>query len=178
LTRRIDQLLAEDAEITAELDLLEEEVRQEAEAKPISVDPPGPGVPAFQLEGSWRCDVQSAVPDGLTGPLGHMVITFEVTGSNTMTGSIAWPGRQEHGQAVQPEPIQGEAMLFQEHHATIHGGDRYDRVWLQGVVGPTQFFNLEIPVHKKLGNVYHGSDTQGRQYALRLIKASETRYGF
>ena len=177
LTRRIDQILSDTA-IASRLDQLEAAVQEETASDPPPREPPAPGVPAFQLAGKWSCDVQSSVPDSFTGPLGHMVITFEVAADKSMSGSIAWPGRKEGGRVVAPEPIEGEAMLFKERHATLYGGDRFDRLWLQGVVGRAQSLTIEIPVHTKLGKVYHGSDPQGRQYALRLLKATGARFGF
>ena len=178
LARRLDRILAKDAEDGAELDALEAQAREEAEANPIPVEPAGLRVPVFILTGKWNCDVQGPANDPLTGPNRHLVIEFEVAADGTMTGSLFWPGRREKGRKVGSEQIEGEAMLFKERHATLYGGDHVDRVCLQGVVGSAQSFKIEIPVHMKLGKIYHGSDAQGRQYALRLLKASKGRFGF
>lgn len=178
LARRLDRILAKEAEDAAELDVLEAQLQEEAQASPTPVEPPGLRVPTFNLSGMWKCDVQGPANDPFTGPNRQLVIEFEVAADRTMTGSLSWPGRREKGRQVGSEQIQGEALLLKERHATLHGGDYVDRVILQGVVGSAQSFVIEIPVQMKLGKIYHGSDAQGRQYALRLLKASKQRFGF
>ena len=135
------------------------------------------GVPVFSPIGSWSLTIASqAAPDVVTGPLGQAELEFTVRDDRSMQGEyrILVGKRLFGGRKFSKHPIEGEAFVFMQTGST----EIANTMHLQGVADGVKRFALSIPVHIKTGRVYIGTDTEGRQYALKLVRGGGGRVGF
>ena len=137
----------------------------------------GPGVPVFSPEGSWLVTIESrTAPDAVAGQFGHAEIEFTIGDDKSMQGvyrSVIGK-RLFGGRKFSNHPIEGEGMVFLQ-----TGSDEIaDTMHLQGVIDGVNRFALSIPTHFKTGKIYTGTDAEGRQFALKLLRGGGGKVGF
>jgi hypothetical protein len=137
----------------------------------------GPGVSVFQPDGSWLLTIESrTAPDDIAGPFGHAEIEFTITDEGFMQGvyrSVIGK-RTFGGRKLSNHPIEGECLVFDK----AGSSELTDKMQLQGVMDGVNRFAMMIPIHYKTGNVYTGTDADGRQFVLKLLHGGSGRAGF
>lgn len=117
----------------------------------------------FSHRGAWVCEVEPATPGGGGG----FTLEFQVRSDDSLSGRLLTRHRRLLGTRTREEPVEGRARLLFFRPAGSDG--LHPVLRLEGVRGRAAPFHLEIPVERRLGRIFVGSDGT-RTFSLRQVR--------